>query len=304
MKYVHKAGEFTWIDLFQPTREETVALMEEYHLDPIIAEDIVTTTPKQQFLTFPQQLYFVFHFPVFRQSHISGFSQEIDIVLMEKTIITAHYDTVDALDAFRKKAEASLIHKNVRNAHTAESYFFMILHDLYNASGYELDAINSRIATAEAKVFSGLEKTMVRELSEISRLLINFKTSILPHREILESLKHHNIKHSNIRNQHLYEMIETDFFRIKNTLTGLFDTIDALRETNNSLLSTKQNEIMKFFTVVAFLILPFSLVANLFSMNTISTPIIGTANDFWMLIGGTSFVTLCLLFISLRNKWI
>ena len=78
----------------------------------------------------------------------------------------------------------------------------------------------------------------------------------------------------------------------------------GLRETNNSLLTTKQNEVMKVFTIMAFVIFPLSLVAGIFGMNTAYIPIVGLPGDFWMVMG--IMVVLGVLFLSffMYKKWL
>ena len=46
------------------------------------------------------------------------------------------------------------------------------------------------------------------------------------------------------------------------------ELLNELRETNDSLLTTKQNEIMKILTIVAAIIFPLTLLEGLFSSQT------------------------------------
>ena len=82
------------------------------------------------------------------------------------------------------------------------------------------------------------------------------------------------------------------------------DFLKELRETNDSLLSTKQNETMKILTVITFLALPFSVITGLFQMNTSSTPLVGNGND-WQIIVGVELCAMIALFIFAKiKKWL
>jgi magnesium transporter len=61
-------------------------------------------------------------------------------------------------------------------------------------------------------------------------------------------------------------------------------SLQELRDTNDSLLSTKQNEIMKALTVMAFVTYPLALIAAVFGMNTAHTPLVGHPLDFWLVV--------------------
>jgi magnesium transporter len=77
-----------------------------------------------------------------------------------------------------------------------------------------------------------------------------------------------------------------------------------LRETNNSLLSTKQNETMKTLTVLTFLFLPLSFVAGLFGMNTMNNPIVGNQFDFWIILAIMAFLGMVSLLYFKRKDWL
>ena len=77
--------------------------------------------------------------------------------------------------------------------------------------------------------------------------------------------------------------------------------LNELRETNNSLLSTKQNEIMKVLTIVSFIAYPLTILAALFQMNTKYTPIVGMPNDFWI-VTGTMFIVAIIFYLYFKSK--
>jgi magnesium transporter len=92
--------------------------------------------------------------------------------------------------------------------------------------------------------------------------------------------------------------------KVKNEIIAVKEYLNELRETNNALLSTKQNEIMKNLTIVSFVVLPLSLIANLFGMNAIHMPIVGQANDFLILILLMIIFIIFTYAVMKRNKWL
>jgi magnesium transporter len=73
--------------------------------------------------------------------------------------------------------------------------------------------------------------------------------------------------------------------RVERTIENLQSSLVDLRETNNSLLSTKQNEIMKTLTVTAFVFLPLTFVGQLFGMSFEYLPLLHNPNGFWIIVG-------------------
>jgi magnesium transporter len=95
-----------------------------------------------------------------------------------------------------------------------------------------------------------------------------------------------------------------DFARVDNALMNERDVLLELRDTNDSLLSTKQNETTKHLTMMAFVTFPLTLLVGVFGMNTTYMPIIGMKHDFWIIIAIMAVIT-CSFFLFFRyKKWL
>jgi len=77
-----------------------------------------------------------------------------------------------------------------------------------------------------------------------------------------------------------------------------------LRETNNALLSAKQNEVVKILTVVSFIFLPLALIAKIFAMKARDMPFVDEPNGFWIILGFMFVVALLLTFFVAKKRWI
>ena len=80
--------------------------------------------------------------------------------------------------------------------------------------------------------------------------------------------------------------------------------LDELRETNNSILTTKQNEIMKTLTILAFIVVPLATLSQIFGMNVTHTPLVGLPYDFWIIIGIMLGLALAMFGYFKYKKWI
>jgi len=97
------------------------------------------------------------------------------------------------------------------------------------------------------------------------------------------------------------KIVLNDYERIRHDIELNKESLSELRYTNDSLLSTKQNETMTFLTIMAFVTFPLSLVASIFGMNTKHMPIVGRANDFWLVLS-IMFAMTALMFLFFKSK--
>lgn len=298
-KYTHK--NVTWVDLESPTKEEVHKVMIEYSIHPTVAEELLMPTMKPRVDLHDNFIYLILHFPAFKHTHKLGQNQEIDFIVGKDFIITTRYDTIDPLHKFSKIFETnSILDKSDIGTHAGFVFFFMIK-KLYKSLEHELEYIDDALERIEDDIFEGREKQMVIALSVVSRDLLNFKQAMHSHKEVLDSFEEASIKFFGKDFSHHIKSIISEYYRVNNMIGMHSDSLYELRQTNDSLLSTKQNEVMKTLTIMALVTFPLSLIAAIFGMNTKKLPIVGSPNDFWIIMG--IMLTLALImFIYFKIK--
>lgn len=282
----HTFDRKTWVDIDHGTEEEVKPLIERYGLHPFIAENLIGTTPRPRFELHDRHMYVVLHFPVWKHSHAHSEKtrQEIDFVIGSDHFITAHYDTIDALHKFTKDMEVKeVLSKNSRSS-SPQGMFVTVLRELYNSLFEELAHIEDLTEGITARIFSGKEREMVVSISHMSRVLLDFKRTTDLHREVLESVHHHGSVRFGKEFSQAMESIIADYLKMHTVIKSNLETLHELRDTNDSLLTAKQNETVKQLTAMGFIILPLNLIAVIFAMRTEGMPLIGNPNGFWMVI--------------------
>ncbi len=293
----------TWVDLEKPSKEEVRSLMQEFNLDPEIAQDILLPTFKDKINIHKDYVYLVLHFPAFKHTHTRSHRQEIDFVIGKKFILTNRYESIDAMEKYSKIFEVNSILEKKETEVGPGEIFIEMIKTIYSSLSDELDAINYLLLEVEKNIFNGREKEMVFELSKIGREIVNFNHMITPHGEILETLKLHAEKLFNRAFSVELDLVINDYYKIAKLLENITQVLHELRETNNSLLSTKQNEIMKTLTIFTFLALPFSIITGLFQMNTKITPIVGSDYGWFYIVGTELLALIIVYFVARKKRW-
>lgn len=283
MVYTYKHKKIFWYDLENPTHEEVRELAEKYNVDLVTANELLTPTLRPRVDVFSNYIYLILHFPVAHslENKIDTEKiQEVDFIIGKDFIITTRYSTVDALLEFSKAFEVeSILDKSNMTEHAGFIFFYMIQY-LYHSLMNRLENIRDLLGDIEHNIFVGKEKEMVKEISHINRLLLNYKESTNLHHDILESFQQAAPELFGESFSYYLNRILGEYQKVRRTMSSEKEYLNELRETNDSLLTTKQNEIMKTLTILAFVVFPSTLVAAIFGMNTVGTPIIGHPLDF------------------------
>ena len=179
--------------------------------------------------------------------------------------------------------------------------FFHLIKKLYHSLEHELEYIASSMDYIEDRIFLGEEKEVVKDISNISRDLLNFKQATGTHSEVLESFEIAGKKFFGSDFDYFLKNIIGEYYKTSRTIHNYRESLLELRDTNNSLLSTKQNEAMKILSILAFITFPLSLIASIFGMNTKYLPIVGQDGDFWIIVGMMGLLTIS-FFLYFRYK--
>ncbi len=302
-KHTHKS--ITWIEVENPSREEIRSLASEYDIDMNTAMELELPTYKEKIIPLKNYLYMVMHFPALRHSHMR-IEQEVDFIIGKNFIITTRYETIDALEKFSKTFEMNeMLDKNLMEDHAGYVLYY-IIKELYMAISDELDAINDNLKFIERNVFNEKEKEMVAEISRANRNLLNIEHTVNPHDELLQDLRTESIKFFGEGFSDNMDKILNEYYRVQKVLSGNIDFLKEIRETNDSLLSSKQNEIMQLLTVITFLALPFSMITDfVFQEGLFGTSIFSfmrSNSEFILLFQIILFIIV--FTIAKKNKWL
>ncbi len=291
-----------WIDLISPTPAEVRLLMQEFDVDPTIAQELLVPSFRQKVERRGDIIYVTLHFSALRGIGRRP-EQEIDFIIGKHFLITTHYETNDPLHAFAKAFEVdSVLDQNQTQIHGGHLFVEMV-GNLYRALIEECELLERRLIDIEERIFDGSTPHMVAEISQTGRIIHDFHQSLLPHREMLTSLE--PVANRMFGSEFLYHLrnLEGVYNRLEQTLKNLRESLMELRETNNSLLSTKQNEIMKTLTVLTFIFFPLVFVGSILDLY-LQYAVGGHAYIFWITIGAMALVALFCLVYFKRKGWL
>ncbi len=300
-----KHNNITWINLISPSVKEINEVGEEYPIHPLVAEELTSLTMRSKVDIYPDNLYFVLHFPAINQAP----GCEIDFVIGRDFLITVHYSESYALEKLAKNMSRK---ENLREQYftnKASSLALKILKELYDSAMHQIDEIHIKTNKLESKIFDGDEKENLRKISLIKRDILDFQRSFYLHGNVLASFEQ-SFKQNNHEDffepefKNYLNALIGEHAQIKNLIQNNKETINTLHDTNESILSNKTNEVMKILTIMAFITFPLMLLSSVFGMNTISTPILGMKGDFWIITSAMFLATFTMFVVFKIKKWL
>lgn len=299
--YVHNG--LRWVDMERPTREEMRTIVEEFGITPIVAEEILHPSSRVRVEMHAEYAFVILRFPSLRGAPDS-IEQEVDFVVGRDFIITVRYAPVEAIHHFSKVFEvnSALETSNVQNS--GVYVFFSMMRRLYRSVEHEVERIRDNLGDIEARIFHGEELAMVAAISRCARDLLNMRQAIEPHREIIYTLEHEGAALFGDVAAPYLRALPNEYYRVHNHIMRHTESLHELRETNNSLLSTRENETMRTLTIMALLTFPLSLMVAILQIDTEHNPIRGLPYDFWIIIGAVGLTGACMIAYFKYRRWL
>jgi magnesium transporter len=91
--------------------------------------------------------------------------------------------------------------------------------------------------------------------------------------------------------------------RIWDLLDNYKEVVEALEDTNESVISHKHNDVLRVLTVFSVILLPLTLIASIFGMN-VHYPGEATAAGFWAILVLMAVAVLALVGFFRYKRWL
>ena len=306
-----RGQNFVWYDVESPTSDDVAQLREEIRIHPLILKELVPQVRHPKLDHYGTHLFLVITIPILeRDPEEPEFYEvrleELDLIFGKSWLVTNHYRPIDVVDNLFPKSDGDGS-KGVNMQYldsTPASIVYALLSRIMQNSIHSLGIIEERLEKAERSVFHGSERTMVRELSELRRDIIDFRRALSPMRPVFHALDDAGPALFEEGTRPYFRTLTSKIEQISTILKMLKETVEALEETNQALLTTHTNDVIRLLTVFTAVLLPPTLIGTIFGMNILPTYVKDTPTFFWLLISAMAASIIVPLWWLRKRRWI
>ena len=124
----------------------------------------------------------------------------------------------------------------------------------------------------------------MRDISNVKQEIINFRKTIRPERTVLRDLERTKQRYMREDLEVYFDDIVDASERIWDMLENYKEVVEALEDTNESVISHRVNDILRVLTSISVIVLPLTFLASLWGMN-VGVPGEGDQTAFWIITG-------------------
>jgi len=306
-----RGQNFAWYDVETPTADDVEQLRREVRLHPLVLRELVPQVRHPKMDHFGTHIFLVITIPIlardpedpnFYEVHL----EELDLIFGKTWLVSSHYRPIAVIEDLFPRTEAGENTVNMEYVDsTPASIVYAILSRILQDSIDSLGIIEERLDVAERDVFAGQERAMVRELSELRHDIIDFRRALSPSRPVFHALDDAGPALLDPGTRPYFRTLTSKIEQVSTILKTLKETVEALEETNQSLLTTHTNDVIRMLTVFTAVMLPPTLIGTIFGMNILPASIVGDGSQFfWPLIGIMITSTALPLIWLHRRRWL
>ena len=267
MRQIIQELNTTWIDIVKPAKEDVDFLGKNYKFHHMVLDELIPRCYHPRLEVRPNYLFLIINYPAYHETDHDVAPRELDIILTKDTIVTNHGRPLHLLDSLFKVCQRPEIEGEKYLEKGPGFVLFSILDIFWRDSLAKLDKIDEEIEKIEKRIFQGKEKELVMEISHTKTDIIDFRRIIEPQLEVMKLLEKEAPKFLGEEFALYFSDALGTYERVWQTLKTHKETILALQNTNQSLLTTKTNETIRILTVFSVVMLPLTLLASIWGMN-------------------------------------
>ena len=144
---------------------------------------------------------------------------------------------------------------------------YKIVDDCFDYCFPMLRKMGNKLERIEEDLFLGRSEDSVRDISNAKQEIINFRKIIRPQRPVLRDLERNKQRYLAEDMEVYFDDIVDASERIWDMLENYKEVVEALDDTNESLISHRVNDVLRVLTAFSVVILPLTLIASIFGMN-------------------------------------
>src|SRR5438105_11897523 len=300
-----QAGGLTWVHLDAPTADEANMLAERFGWHPLDIEDVLSKRQRPKIDEYADEgyLFVVLHFPVYDKTIQRLNAGELDAFIGQDYLVTLPaVELLPVTRLFRRCEEDAELRSQLFSKGSGY-LLYHVLDDLFDYCFPILDKIGHKLDSLEDALFEERAEDVVRDISNVKQEIISYRKIIKPERSTLRLLERRVERFLPEELELYFDDIVDAAERIWDLLDNFKEVIEGLESTNESVISHRQNDILRILTVFSVVLLPLTLITGIFGMN-VRFPGFGGSDAFWAVVGFMAATGIGLVAFFRFKRWL
>jgi magnesium transporter len=297
--FLAQPGGFVWVGLVEPDEPLLEKLQGEFGLHELAIEDAHTAHQRPKIESYGESLFIVAQTAQMTAGNIAF--GETHIFLGKRYLVSVRHGASQSYSPARRACEQTPEHLALGPSYALYAILDLIVDNFLPI----VQDFREELQELERDVFGeSPNRDVARRLYEMQRELLTLKLAATPLQDILGQLVrlHPEVIRDEVRPY--FRDVQDHVTRVSDAITAMREMLGAAMNVNLSLITVRQNEVVKRLAGWAALLAAPTLLASWYGMNFHDMPELARPDAYPIIIGVTAAVCITLFVILKRAKWL
>ena len=294
----------TWVDVTQPTAAEATHLREQFRLDPLALEDVLSTLQRPKLDLYPRDeyLFLILHVPVLdRDNRIVA--SEMRIFAGRTFFVTVHDGDLRPLRRiFGAVASDEAARTQIMSRGTGY-LLYRIIDAVFKQVFPILYRLDDDLGRLDTRIFAAKTLALARELGDMRREVVALRHIILPNIAVIHKLQSEPLSFLQIDTTRYFGDCADLIDKLADLLDEQRDVVAGISATYSDLLAERSGYVLRIVLMAVIAALPFLVlvaVSSLYNVASLPERLI----PFAAALLATLVVTAAALWFARSRRWI
>jgi magnesium transporter len=258
-----------WVKIERPGSLEQAWLEENFEFHALDYEDVLSRNQRPKIDVYDDYLFIVLQFPIFDPAAGRLGAGELDLFVGAGFLVTIPNQPLQPVEYLFERCRQKEELRDQLFSRGSGYLLYRLVDDGFDYCFPMLRKIGNKLDRLEEGIFEGRSEEAVRDLSNVKQEIINFRKVIRPQRPVLRDLER-------VKERYLSPDMDLEIYfddivdaheRIWDMLENYKEVVEALEQTNESVIAHHFNDILRVLTVLSIIFLPATLIASIWGMN-------------------------------------
>jgi magnesium transporter len=274
LKEIANSGQGSlWVDIDSSDRRQVALLEHVFNFHPLAIEDVLNPSSRVKLEEYPEHLFAIIRGVRFCEETPEDpydiETHNLYFFLTRNVLVTAHAEHVPSIEVVKDRL--------ARSPGLLERGPARMMHGIMDAAIDEffpiIDELDTFVDELEERVFVDFDRTVMRDIFSVKRLVLSLRRHLIPEREVFNVLTNRPNPLLATETQIYFRDIYDHVLRITESLDSFRDLLSGTQDAYLSQVSNRLGSVTKALSVIATLSLPFLLVSGMWGMNFGSIPL-------------------------------
>jgi magnesium transporter len=299
---------FLWVDLEDPTPEETKTVLEDiFHFHPLAIEDCVMVSPSpkvEEYLpkegdSFAPHLFMVIHAVDYSRKDGVFDTNELNFFLGKNFLVTYHERPIRSVTAVEERAVKGTVHI----ARAPDRVAHQLLDSIVENYKPALDELSLEIGEMEQAALQSPGKETLNRILQVKKEVMHLRQIIGPQREVLSRFAQGEFKLIRAHMVPYYRDVYDGLSHIADTAHSYTDSLTGILQIYLNMSSNQTGEVVKLLTLITVITTPIMMIGTWYGMNFKQMPELESSHGYMIAASLTGVSTLLTYLYFKKRNW-